>query len=121
MRSDVHDRNTRHFPDSSLQVLITRTHNIHSVLLHSLNDTVVSIGAFVVAFESFEPGILGDLERDSVLDSELFELSDHTVSYVGYTLAQETVHGGLEDIELVLDGEVDKVGIEQDPVRWPEG
>lgn len=34
------------------------------------------------------------------------------------TLSQEAVHHGFHDVQLLLDAEVDKVGIEDDEVGW---
>jgi hypothetical protein len=103
MRSDIHDGHAGHFPDPPFQILITRPHNIHSVLLDSLHNTVICVGTFMVAFQSFKPGVFGDFQGDSVLDSELLQLGDHAVCDVRDALAQQAVHGGLEDVQLVLD------------------
>ncbi len=120
MRSDIHNGHTGHFPDPPFQIFIARPHNINSVLLDSFHNTIISVGAFMVAFESFEPGVLGDFECDSVLDSELLQLGYDAVCDVWDALAQQAVHGGLEDVELVLDRKVDEVGVEQDSVGWTE-
>ena len=74
----------------------------------------------MVAFQSFKSGVFCNFQSNSVLDSELLQLGDHAVCNVRDALAQQAVHGGLEDVQLVLDRKVDEVGIQQNPVRWPE-
>eukprot|EP00960_Hanusia_phi_P028089 747205-Hanusia_phi.AAC.1 len=59
---------------------------------------------------------LGDAKGDSILLAELLQLGDDAVSDVDGALGVETVHGGLDRVELVLDGEVDEVGEEES--RW---
>lgn len=50
MRGDEHDWHTWNFSYPSLQVLITGSHNIYSVLLDPFHNAVIRIGAFMIAF-----------------------------------------------------------------------
>lgn len=52
----------------------------------------------MVALESFESGIFGNPEGDSVPNSELFQLGDDAVSDIGNALAEEAVHAGFKYI-----------------------
>lgn len=90
------------------------------MLPHSLHQAVISIRPLVIALQSLKSRILRDPQGQSVLNTELLELSDYTIGDIGDALAQEAVHTGLEDIEFVLDGEVDEVGVDQDAVRGTE-
>lgn len=83
MGLDKHDGDTRDLSNPPLEILVAGGHNVHSVLSDSFNDAVVSVGALVVAFEPLKTRIFCDFEGDSVFDSELLQLSNHTVSYVG--------------------------------------
>lgn len=47
-----------------------------------------------------------------VARAKLLQLSNHAIRHVGNTFRQQTIHHALHDIQLVLDGEVDKVGID---------
>ena len=121
MRNDVHDRDTWHFSDPSFEVLIAGGSNEAPMLLHSLHNAVVGICSLVAAFKPLETGILRDSEGEAVLDSKFLQLCHDAVSDVGYALAEEAVHAGLEDVQFVLDGKVDEVGINKDAVWWSEG
>lgn len=98
VRGDVHYWNSRNFPNPSLQILVASCDNVAAVLLDSLDYAVVCIGSFMVALESFESGIFGNPEGDSVPNSELFQLGDDAVSDIGNALAEEAVHAGFKYI-----------------------
>lgn len=53
--------------------------------------------------------------------AELLQLGDNAVCYVGNALSQEQVHRVLEDVQLVLDGHVDEVGVQQQSEGRPQG
>lgn len=121
MRNDVHDRYTWHFSDPSFEVLIAGGNDEAPVLLHSLHNTVVGICSLVAAFKPLETGVLRDSECEAVLDSKFLQLCHDAVCDVGYALAEEAVHASLEDVQFVLDGKVDEVGIDKDAVWWSKG
>ncbi len=112
VRHDIHDRHSGYLPDSSLEILVAGGHYVASMLLDPLDYAVIGVGALVVAFEPFEARVLRDPQGDAVLDSELLEFSHHAISDVGDALAQQAVHARLEDVQLVLDAEVDEVGVQ---------
>ena len=99
--------------DPALQVPITRRHDVTLVRLHSPHQTVIGIRAFVTAFQTLEARVLGHTQRDAVLGAELLELAQHAVGDAGDGLGKETGHGGGDEVEFVLDGEVDEVGVDQ--------
>ena len=98
MRSDVHDGCPWHLSDPSLQVLVTGSHDIASVLFDSIYDAVISVGAFVIAFQPLETRVFGYSQSYPVLDAKLLKLSNHAVSNVGDAFAEKTVHAGFEDV-----------------------
>jgi hypothetical protein len=59
----------------------------------------------------FQPGILHNPQGYPVLAAQLLQLSHDTVGDVGDTLGVEAVHHTLDYVHLVLNGEVDKIGI----------
>jgi hypothetical protein len=121
MRDDIHDGHSWYFSNATLEVLIAGGHDVAPMLPHTLHETVISIGPLVVALQSLEPRVFGDPQGQTVLDAELLQLSDHAIGDVGDALAEEAVHAGLEDVQLVLDGEVDEVGVDEDAVGRTEG
>jgi hypothetical protein len=112
VRCDVHDGHSWNFSYSPLEVLVAGGHDVASVLLDAVDEAVVGVGALVVALEALEAWVFGNAEGYSVLNSEFLEFSDHAVGDVGDALAEEAVHGSLEDVQFVLDAEVDEVGIQ---------
>ena len=56
-------------------------------------------------------------ECHSVLGTELLQLGHHAVGDARNDLGIEAVHRGLDDLQLVLNGKVDKIGVQQDVVR----
>ena len=121
MRLNIHNWHSRTLPNPSLQILITCSHNKTSVLSHPLYDTVISISPFMTAFQSLETRILGYSQSYSVLNPEFLQLSYNAIWDVGHTLAQETVHWGLEDIKFVLNGKVDEVCINENTIGRAQG
>ena len=56
---------------------------------------------------------LSDLERHPVLLPELLELGHHAVRHARLALGVEAVHHPADEVDLVLDREVDKVGVNE--------
>ena len=64
-------------------------------------------------WRDYVPWILHDPQGDPVLGAELLQLSHHAVGDVRDTLGVERVHHVLDYVHLVLDREVDEVGIDE--------
>lgn len=90
------------------------------MLLDPLTDAVVCIGSFVGARKPFDSRVFGNLEGHPVLMPELFKLGHDAIGDAGGALGIQTVHHALDQVNLVSDGEVDKVGIDQNAVRWSQ-
>jgi hypothetical protein len=118
---NIHNRHSRNLPDPSLEVLIAGSNDKATMLFHPFDQTIISIRPLVVALQPLEPRILGNPQGQSVLHSKLLQFGNDTVSDVGNALAKQAVHTRLEDVQLVLDGEVDEVGIDEDAVGRTQG
>lgn len=90
------------------------------MLLASLQKTVVRIGPAVCAGQSLEARVLGQSQGEAVLGAEFLELGHDAVGDAGDALGEEAVHHRLVDLELVLDREVDEVGVDEDVVGRAE-
>ena len=55
-----------------------------------------------------------------MLGAQLLQLRHHTVGDVRDALGVEGVHHVLDNVHLVLDGEVDEVGVDQNVERRPK-
>ena len=73
-RGNVHDGNTRDFPDSALQVLIAGGHDVTLVLRHTVHKTVISVSPLVGAGQPLKPGVFGNpsVRRIFFRDYEFF-------------------------------------------------
>ena len=124
---DEHNRNSGNFADSALQIFITGGNNVTAILgmrkgvephrPYSLHDAVISVRSFVRASQTLETRILRQTKSKVVARTELFQLRHHTVRDVGNALCQKTIHHALYNVQLVLNGEVYKVGIDED-AEW---
>lgn len=114
---NIHDWNTRDFTDSSLKVFITRGNDVTTMLLASLDETVISIGTLVCTRKSLNSWVFGKAKGKTILGAKLLKLSHDTVSNTNVTLGEKTIHHGAVHLELHLDTEVDKVSINEDIVR----
>ena len=120
MARNVHDGHTGDLAYPPPQVFIAGGSDVATMLLDPLTDAVVGVGSFVGAGEPFDPRVLGNLEGDSILVPKLFKLGHDAVGDAGGALGVQTVHHTLDEVDLVSDGEVDEVGIDEDPVGWSE-
>ena len=59
------------------------------------------------------PWVLDNPQGDPVLGAELLQLRHHAIGDVRDTLGVEGVHHVLDNVHLVLDREVDEVGIDE--------
>lgn len=80
-RNNTHNRHTRNLAHPLLQLAITRCHNVAPVLGDALDETVVGVGAFVGARQTFEARVACDAKGYAVLLTELFEFGKDTVGY----------------------------------------
>jgi hypothetical protein len=120
VRDNIHDWDSWDFPYSSLEVFVASGNYKATMLLYPLHNTIISICALVVTFQPLESGIFGDLEGQPVLYSEFLKFPNHAISNVWDALSEEAVHAGLEDVQFVLDGEVDEIGINDDAIGWSQ-
>jgi len=61
--------------------------------------------------------VLCDAKSDSVLLPEFLQFCHDAVRDIDGALCKKAVHGRLDGVELVLNGEIDKVGVQDDVVR----
>ena len=109
--ADVHARHTRNFSYPPPKFLITRRHNKASPLLGHLDQTVICIASLAVAWNTFEPRILGQPQSNLVLGAQLLQFSHDTVGDAGDTFGQQTVHHRTDHIQLIPNRKVEKVCI----------
>lgn len=120
MLLEEHDGYPRNLAYPSLQVGIARGDNIALVLPDALADAVVGVRAWMRARQPHEPRILRHPQRNPVFLSEFFQLCHHAIGDVRDTLRVQAVHHPLHQVNLILDGEVDEVGVHENVVRWTE-
>lgn len=120
MLSHIHDRDTRDLSYSALQVPIVRRHDVALAGRDTLHNAVIRVRPLVRAGELLEPRVPRNLEGHAELGAQLLELRKDALGDHGDALGVETVHHALDNVDLVLDGEVEKVGIHKHPVRRPE-
>jgi hypothetical protein len=68
------------------------------------------------SLEALEARVLCHAQRHAVLYAHLFELRHHAVGDHGHALCEQAVHRRAHNLQLVFDGKVDKVGVQQDVV-----
>ena len=88
------------------------------MLFDPLHNAIVSIRSLMIAFQSLESRIFRYLQCHSILHSKLLKLAHNAIRDVRDAFSKQAVHTCLEDVELILDGKVDEVGIDDDPIRW---
>nr|GMD38048.1 U3 small nucleolar RNA-associated protein 24 [Ipomoea batatas] len=121
MLSDIHDWYTSYLTDPSLQISITRCNNIALVLGNPINKTVISISSFMSTRKPFKSRILGNSLGNSVFLTQLLKLSHHTVSNTRSAFCIQAIHHSFLQIQFILNGEIDKVGIDQHSIRGSQG
>ena len=117
---DIHNRHTRDLSNASLQVAIARGDNKHAMGRDAVDQAVIGICPFVRTHEPPKPAIPRYSERDGVLLRQLLQFSNNAIRHANGSRGSETVKHGAGDVELVRDGEVDKVGIDEDAEGGPE-
>lgn len=111
-----HNGDAWDLPDPPLEVLIAGGHDVAFVLRHPVHEAVVGVRSFVHAGQPLEPRVLDNLERHPVLGPQLLQLAHDAVRDVGDALGVEAVHHALDHVHLVLDREVDEVGVDEDVI-----
>jgi hypothetical protein len=94
---DTHNRHTGYLPDPPLQISIVRRNQVDSLLDHTIHDTVIGIGSFVVALQALELLVSGDLQRDAVLRTEFLQFGHDAVGDDRCAGCVEGVHHGREE------------------------
>ena len=88
---------------------------------HALDEVVVGVRvARAHRRQPREARVLREAERDAVLRPELLELGHHRLGDARDALGVQAVHQRAVDVELVLDREVDEVGVDEHAVRRAE-
>lgn len=108
-------------PNPPLKITIVSRHNINTMFDDPINQTIIGIGAWMVAFDSLKSRVLGNTESQTILLAQLFQLGQHTISDDRNTLGIQAVHHGWNDIKLMLNGVRYEVGINKNGIRWREG
>lgn len=91
---------TRNFTNATFEVPVIRSDDIHLVLHHSLHDAVISVHAFVTAFQPLPTFVFSDTQCDPVLGPELLQLCDYTWELYG----QSKVNMEGEGLEITMPG-----------------
>lgn len=78
------------------KILIVGSNDVNSVLHDAVDYAVIRICALVVASASLKPLVTSDLQRQSVLGTELLQLSHDAVCDDGRASGVETVHHCLD-------------------------
>lgn len=111
-QKEIFGAGSNSLPDASLEIAIVRGHDIHAVFDDTVHQTVVGIGTFVVALDSLKPRVFGNAKGETVLLTKFLQFGKHTVGNDGSTFGIETVHHSRNDLELVLNGVGDEVGVD---------
>lgn len=101
----------------ALEILITCGHDVATMLLASLNQAVICVCTAVTTWNTLKPRVFRQSQRQSVFLAQLFQLRHDAISDTRNALRQQTIHHRLVNLQLVLDREVDKVGIYENMVR----
>ena len=106
-----HDWHPWNFSYSPFQVLIIGCDDIAPVSFDFVNQAIICISSLMLAREAFEPWVLGQLQSQTVTMPHLLQLRHNAVRHARDDLRQETVHHARKHVQLVLDAEINEVGI----------
>lgn len=120
MSRDVHDGDTGDFSDSSFEVSIAGSDDIDTMCGNSVHDAVVGVSAFMVTADALESPVARHLERDRVFLGEFLQLSDDAVADADRRGRGEAIEHPLHDVNLVGDGKVDEIRVQQHVERRPQ-
>jgi len=90
-------------------------HHVALVLRDPLHQAVVRVAAPVVAVQPGYRRVLDYLQRQHL--ACFFQLRHDTIGDVHVALGHQQVHGALDQVQLVLYGVVDEIGVQEDVVR----
>lgn len=116
-----HDGHTGNLADAHLQALITGGDEVAPVLVHPINQAVISVSSLVIAFESLEARVAGNAQGHTVLWPELLQLCQDAVRDDGRRLRIQAVHHALDQVNLVLNGKIDEIRVYEHLVGWHQG
>ncbi|KAI2017091.1 hypothetical protein LOZ48_006872 [Ophidiomyces ophidiicola] len=108
-------------PDASLQITVVSGDDVNPVFDGAIDNAVVSIRALVVALDALKSGVLGYSQGQAVLGPQLLKFGQNTVGDDGDTLRVQAVHHGGNDLEFMLHGMGEEVGVYEHRVRRGEG
>lgn len=91
------------------------------MLQHPLDNTIVGIGALVIALEALPAFIPRDSERNAVLGPQFLQLGHDTGCDDGRGFCVQQVHERLVELEFAVDRVREEVGVYEDRVWGPEG
>lgn len=91
------------------------------MLIDTLDEAVISVSTFMHAGKPFETRITCYFKGHPILGPEFLQFRHDTISDTGCTLSVQAIHHGFDNVELVLDGKIDEVGIDKDLVRRSQG
>jgi hypothetical protein len=117
---DAHNRHTRNLPDPPLQIPIIRRHQIDSMFLHAIHNTVVCIRALVVALEPLPALVARDAQRNAVLGPEFLKLGHDARGDDGRGFGVQQVHERLVQLEFAVHRMREEVGVDEDGVGRAE-
>lgn len=96
----------------------TYGHNVISQTSGPLQSYVLQVSPLPLLYSVCrEKKSVHSLQRKPVLWPQLLQLCQHTVRYGWNTFGHQAVHHSLHKLNLVLNREIDKVGIHQNTVR----
>lgn len=102
-----------YIPDTSLEVTIVRRNNVNAMLDDTVYQTVIGICSLVVTLDSLEPRVLGDTQGKSVFRAKLLQLGKYAIRDDRDTFGIQTIEHGRNNLEFVLNGMGDEIGIDK--------
>ena len=114
-------RSVGYIPNTSLEITIVCGDNVDTVLNNTVDQTVIGIGSLVVTLDSLEPRVLGYTQGKSVFRAKLLQLGKYAISNDRNTFGVQAIEHGWNDLEFVLNGVGDEIGIDQHGVWGGEG
>lgn len=76
-------------------------------------QTVIGICSLVVTLDSLEPRVLGDTQGKSVFRAKLLQLGKYAIRDDRDTFGVQTIEHGRNNLEFVLNGMGDEIGIDK--------
>lgn len=90
-------------------------------MLHdSVHNTIIRVRPLMVARNPLKPRIARNPQSDSIPWPKFLQLGHHAVGDDRRGFGVQAVHHRLDQLELLLDAEVDEVGVDEDGVGGAE-